>query len=181
MYRLFVAVDIPPEVKEELYRFSCGLPGARWVADDQFHLTLHFIGEVDGAVFRDIRDQLKDVRGDAVEMRLSGIGLFSSRKTPKVLWVGVQKNDALEMLRNRIGSALRKAGVQVERRKFAPHITLARLRNAPEEKLARFVAAHNLYSSRKFGIEDFKLYSSVLTSKGAFHNVEEVYHLGEKI
>ena len=111
-------------------------------------------------------------------MRLDGIGLFPPRKIAKVLWVGLQKNEELEILRNRIGSVLKRAGVEVEKRKFMPHITLARLRKPPMEKLATFVAAHNLYQSRTMRIENFKLYSSVLTSKGAVHTVEAVYSLG---
>ncbi len=179
MRRLFVAVDIPQDVKEELSRFCCGLPGARWVPDDQFHLTLHFIGEVDGTLYAEVREQLEDVRGELLEMRLGGVGLFPPRKIPKVLWVGLQKSEQLQLLRNRIGSSLRRAGVKVEKRKFAPHITLARLRNTPREKLILFVAAHNLYRSRIMSIDNFKLYSSVLTSKGAVHTIEEVYPLGE--
>jgi 2'-5' RNA ligase len=180
MSRLFVALDISQDVKEELTRFCCGLPGARWVPGDQFHLTLHFIGEVDGAVFRDVRDLLADVRGNALETRLAGVGLFPPRKIPKVLWVGVDTNEQLEMLRNRIGSLLMRAGVEVEKRKFMPHITLARLRNTPMGRLARFLAAHNLYASRTMIIKNFKLYSSIVSSKGAVHTVEGVYPLGDQ-
>lgn len=185
MYRLFVAIDIPEDVKDELASFCYGIPGARWVSIDQFHLTLHFIGEVDGGAYNDIVSSLTELTNTIIaepksaelQLQLSGLGFFPPRKIPKVLWVGVEKNEALMLLRNRIGAALRRAGVQLEKRKFSPHITLARLRNSPRDKVAGFLAGHNLYKSKKFAVTDFKLYSSVLTRKGAAHTVEKVFQL----
>ena len=177
MYRLFVAVDVPEQVKIELASFAFGLPGAKWVPEDQFHITMHFIGEVDGGEFEDIRQTLSEVRGEEFEITLNGIGVFPPRKEPKVLWVGVDKSDELQQLRNRVGSALKRAGVELERRKFSPHLTLARLKKTPSGKLAMFMGGHNLYRSSVIKVKEFTLYSSVLTSKGAIHNVEEVYRL----
>lgn len=109
MYRLFTAIDLPATVKAELTALCCGLPGAKWVAPEQMHLTLRFIGEVDGGIFRDI----------------SGL-------------------------------------VKPEPRKFAPHITLARLQQPPRERLGRFLAGNGLYASEPFTVAGFALYSSVL-------------------
>ncbi len=177
MIRLFVALDLPQETRDELGSFCYGVPGARWLSDDQFHLTLHFIGDVDGALYGDICESLDDVRSENLHIRLSGLGFFSQRKEPKVLWVGLERNEALVQLRNRIGAGLKRAGVELERRKFSPHITVARLRNSPKSKLMTFVAAHNLYKSSNVEISEFKLYSSVLTSNGAIHSVEEEFKL----
>ena len=60
MYRLFVAIDLPPDIVAQLQGLCCGVPGARWVQPEQMHLTLRFIGEVDGGVFRDIKEGLAD-------------------------------------------------------------------------------------------------------------------------
>ncbi len=141
-------------------------------------LTLHFIGAVDGGIYEDICESLADLKGDEFELKLSGIGFFPPRKAPQVLWVGVEKNEYLVQLRNRIGSALRRSGVELEKRKFSPHITVARLRNSPPKKLATFLVAHNLYKSTSIKISKFKLYSSVLTQNGAMHAVEAEYMLG---
>lgn len=177
MVRLFVAIDLPKEVRRDLSFLCCGLPGARWVPEEQIHLTLRFIGEVDGAVFQDIKAGLEDVKHAPFPMRLQGLGFFPPRKSPRVLWAGIEKNDALVQLRNRAEAVLVRCGLAPETRKFAPHVTLARLTNTPVGRLANFLAGNGLYATEPFMVDAFHLYSSFLTSKGAFHQVESSYGL----
>ena len=177
MYRLFVAIDLPPEIKKELGAISFGLPGARWVDADQLHLTLRFIGEVDGGLYRDIKEMLATVTMVPFALRLQGLGHFPPRKRPRVLWVGIEANDLLMRLRGRIESTLIRGGLEPEGRKYSPHITIARLQDTPVVKVGDFIAANGLFATTAFTVRDFLLYSSKLTPKGAIHTVEASYPL----
>jgi 2'-5' RNA ligase len=175
--RLFVAIDLPEGVKERLAAIATGLPGARWVAAEQLHLTLRFIGEVEGSVVHDIRDVLDEVVRAPFDLQLQGVGFFPPRKKPRVVWVGVEKNKELIQLRNRIESGLTRIGLEPEGRKFAPHITLARLKNTPASRVGRFLEEYSLLYAPPFRVREFRLYSSVLSERGAKHFVEQVYPL----
>lgn len=175
--RLFVAIELPEWVKAELSSLSFGLPNANWVPDDQLHLTLRFIGEVDRFQFEEIATALTEVQLDPFDLVLEGVGTFPPRGTPKVLWVGLEKSEPLQQLHRRVDSALHQAGVPPEGRKFSPHITLARLKDAPMSRLGPFLTGHALFKLEPFEIEEFHLFSSKLTPKGAIHTLEQTYSL----
>ncbi len=178
MQRLFTAIDLPEPVKEGLTEICCGLPGARWVEPAQLHLTLRFIGEVDGAAFREIREALAEIALPPFPMRLQGLGYFPPRKTPRVLWVGIeQPNDPLGQLRRRIEATIVRLGLEPEHRKFAPHITVARLKETPMPRLAKFLAGNGLFATAPWEATTFHLYSSTLSAKGAIHTIEASYPL----
>ena len=177
MPRLFVAVDLPESMKKNLESMSFGIPGAKWVAPEQMHLTVRFIGDVDGALFHDIQKTLTDVVFSSFSLQLRGVGHFPPRGAPRVIWVGLETSEPLQALRKKIDTALVKIGVEPERRKFSPHITLARLKNTPIQKIANFLAGNGLFRQEPFQVENFKLYSSTLTRKGAIHTVERIYSL----
>jgi 2'-5' RNA ligase len=178
MPRLFIAVDLPDSIKENLEAMSFGLPGAKWVDVQQIHLTVRFIGEVDGVLFHDIKNALHEVSIAAFDLQLKGVGYFPPRGTPRVLWAGLEKSEPLQLLRKKIDSALFRIRVKPEGRKFSPHITIARLKNSPVQKIANFLAGNGLFSQEPFQVADFKLYSSTLSPKGAYHKVERIYPLG---
>lgn len=175
--RLFVAIDLPEDIKKELSILSCGVPGAKWVAQDQLHLTLRFIGEVDGIVFSRVRDILDTIKAEAFSLRLKEFGCFPPRKEPRVLWIGIEPKDPVIALRNRIETALIRSGLEPEGRKYSPHITIARLEGTPLSRLTNFMAGNNLYASPTFPVKSFYLYSSKLTAKGAIHTQEASYPL----
>jgi len=177
MYRLFVAIDLPPEIAAQLQELCCGVPGARWVQPEQMHLTLRFIGEVDGGVFRDIKEGLAEITAPSFLLQVKGLGFFPPRKTPRVLWAGIAPVEAVSGLRNRIENLLVGMGLGPEGRKYSPHITLARLHGTPLARLGRFLAGNNLFATPEFPVSEFHLYSSELTSRGAFHVVEASYPL----
>lgn len=177
MYRLFVAIDFPEQIKQAIGRLAFGLPGAKWVPEDQIHLTLRFVGEVQGDVFKDLREDLHAVRAEPLNIQLRGLGYFPPRKTPRVLWIGLEKNDALAALRNKVESVAVKNGLEPEVRKFSPHVTIARLKDTPLQRLTNFLAGNNLFALPAFYVSDFHLYSSMLTPKGAIHTVEQTYQL----
>src|SRR5271154_3617190 len=129
MLRLFVGIEFPPELKLRLSQISgLGVSGARWVAPGNFHLTLRFIGEIGEDVATDVDEALADIRARRFTLQLAGTGVFGGNK-PHTLWVGAERDPQLARLRDKIELALIRVGLEPEVRKFAPHVTLARLRN----------------------------------------------------
>jgi 2'-5' RNA ligase len=181
MYRLFVSVELPDAVKQQLVAMCAGVPGARWVEPDQLHLTLRFIGEVDGAVFDDVLNALALVEADAFSMSLKGVGHFPPRGDPRVLWAGIEKSEELMALHNKVESVLVRADLPPERRKFHPHVTLARLNHTPVSKVGAFLAHHALFRTPPFPVTSFHLFSSNLTAKHAVHREEASYPLRERL
>ncbi len=179
--RLFVAVDLPDDLADDLTRFQAGMPGARWTDPDQMHLTLRFVGEVDGLVFRDVLGGLEEISAPPFTASLAGFGHFPPRGQPKALWAGVDAGalEPLRELKRAVDRAVRVPGVEPERRKYVPHITIARLDGTPTERVARFLAANSLYRSEPFTVDAFHLYSSKLHHSGAVHTLEASYSLDE--
>ena len=178
MSRLFVALDLPYDIKESLEPLSRGLGDVRWLTPDQQHLTLRFIGELDNGRLNEVAEALALVAGVPFELRLKGLGHFPPRGEPRVLWVGVEKNGELTRLKRRIDRALAQAGLPPEGRKFAPHVTIARIRGSLSPvRLGTYLMRHSLYRSERFAVSGFQLYSSWLKSDGAEHHVEASYEL----
>ncbi len=177
MPRLFVAIDPTAPVRDALARLSHGVPGAKWVAPEQFHLTLRFIGEVEGGLYDEIVEALGDVEAPAFRLALVGVGHFPPRGAPRVLWAGVNDGAAPGRLHDRIEARLRQLGVAPDRRGFAPHVTLARLKQAPLARVRDYLALHGAFATQDFPVTEFHLYSSHLGAAGAVHRVEASYPL----
>src|ERR1700688_1289427 len=135
MLRLFVGIALPPELKLRLSLLASGVPGARWVDPGNYHLTLRFIGEIDEGTASDVDAALLPIRAKPFAVTLAGVGRFGDR----MLWVGVEKSPPLVHLRDKVGSALVRLGLAPETRRYAPHVSLARLRNASEAKLQEYL------------------------------------------
>lgn len=176
MIRLFVALELPEAVRTRLAMLAGGVPGAKWQREGQMHLTLRFIGEVDERMAHDIDEALATVRAPGFTLELAGVGDFGGRE-PHALWAAVRPNDALIHLEKKVESALVRVGLEAETRKYTPHVTLARLRNAPRAKVAEFIAHHSLFASGPIAIGHFTLYSSHLGSGGSVYRVENTYPL----
>jgi 2'-5' RNA ligase len=176
MIRLFVALELPETVRDRLVGLQGGVPGARWAHDDQLHLTLRFIGDVTEDVGHDVDDALSSIRAPGFELELSGVGEFGG-KNPRALWAGVRANGALVHLQKKIETALQRIGLEAETRKFSPHVTLARMRGAPREKVMQFLSEYGLFASGPFRIERFVLFSSHQGSGGSVYHAERVYPL----
>jgi len=177
--RLFVAIAILPALRAELVRLQNGVPGARWVEPENFHLTLRFIGQVDNAHATDIDDQLARISTHAFELAIKGVGHFMEGGRPSVLFAAIENNPALEALQRRVESACARGGVPPERKRFNPHIKLARFSGRQEagHHLAQFMASHSLFHPEPFEVEHFALYSSVTRPEGAIYRVEAEYPL----
>ena len=175
--RLFVALSIPESVAQSLMLLQGGVPGARWQAREQLHLTLRFIGEIEGHDMDAIDDMLASLMAPDFTLQLHGVGQFGNTQ-PHSLFAGVKPNPALEHLQRKIDTAIRRVGQPQDAHKFTPHVTLARLRHPDTEKMVEWLTYHALYTSAEFPVEAFQLYSSRLTSDGSIYAVEEDYPLG---
>jgi 2'-5' RNA ligase len=175
--RLFVALDLPPEVRTRLGRLATGLPGARWLPPENYHLPLRFLGEVPGHRAEELDDGLAALRGKRFELRLSGVGVLEKAGRAQALWAGVERNPQLEHLQAKIETAIQRVGFEPERRRFMPHITLARLDNSPPGKLAEWIQAHNLLRADPVAVEHFTLFSSLLGKESPVYTAEVEYQL----
>ena len=169
MFRLFVGIMLPPDVRASLSRLCCGLAGAKWVDPDSLHLTLRFIGEVGGGFAEDIDAALQQVDAPAFTLMLTGIDCFESGGKAHTLWTGVGKQPLLSHLRDKVESALVRAGCEPERRKFKPHVTLARLRGGESARLGAFMQQYNNVAVGPFPVDSFTLFRSHLGSERAHY------------
>ncbi|MEN3975631.1 RNA 2',3'-cyclic phosphodiesterase [Emcibacter sp. SYSU 3D8] len=174
MLRLFVALPLPPEVRSRLIGLMGGVNGARWQTDDQLHLTLRFIGEVDEARAEDIDSALRAINFAPFQVSLQGTGLFGDIRKPRMLWAGVGPEAPLAHLAQKIDTAMVRIGLPAEQRKFMPHVTLARFKG-PSGRVDRFLAAHDQLWSQPWNVARFTLFRSHLAHSGAIYEALATY------
>jgi 2'-5' RNA ligase len=177
MIRLFVALALPEGVREQLAALAGGLQGARWTPPENYHLTLRFIGEVETWRAEELDDALAAIRARPFALSLAGVGVFEKAGRAHALWVGAEKSDAITHLQAKVETALQRAGLTPERRRFAPHVTLGRVDRVPTEKLVAWVQAHNLFRAEAVTVEHFTLYSSRLGKEASVYTPEVDYEL----
>lgn len=166
MHRLFVALRPPPPVRALLLDCMEGLPGARWQDDEQLHVTLRYIGEVERPVAEDVAVALGNVTAPPLKLTIAGVGCFDGKRRERALWAGVAPRDDITALHHKLDRALARIGLAAEGRAYLPHITLARLRRdaAPVDG---WLAAHAGLSSAPFEATHFTLFESHLGHEGA--------------
>jgi 2'-5' RNA ligase len=179
MIRLFAAIALPDEAAGDLARHQNGLREARWRTAEQLHLTLRFIGEVDEPRAADIASELEKAVVEPFQLELSGVGAFGEGHQVRALWAGVADNPALDRLAGRCESAARRAGCAPETRNFAPHVTLAYLKNPDPAQVGEWISEHNLLKTDPFSVLRFGLYSSWPGENGSRYELERFYRLGD--
>lgn len=162
MFRLFVGIALPEDVRVRLGILCAGVPGARWVEPECLHLTLRFIGEVAGGLAEDIDAALHRLSAPSFELVLSGVDSFQSGGRVHTLWAGVGKEPLLVHLHDKVESALVRAGCEPERRKFKPHVSLARFRNPEPARIGAFIQHHSRLAVGPFPVGAFTLFRSHL-------------------
>ena len=178
MHRLFVAIRPSRALRETLRAAMGGILHARWQTDEQLHLTLRFIGEVDRPCAEDIAAALGAVRHPCFEMALDSIGRFERKGRIEALWAGVTPHDPLRSLHKKIDQTLIRIGLAPESRAYLPHITLARFSRGAAPIGPVDLAGHGLRSPPA-GITEFRLYESDLGGQGASYSVAARYPLAE--
>jgi len=170
--RLFVALELPPAMRDILLAAMGGVAGARWQRDDQLHLTLRFIGEVDRHGAADIAAALAAVRMAPLELQLARIGSFVHRGRVDSIWAGVTPEDDVAALAKHINEAVARVGIAAESRAFVPHVTLARLGRHAGNAAA---ILETIFPATVFEFNHFALWESRLGSDGAEYAVLERY------
>jgi 2'-5' RNA ligase len=179
MPRLFTGLEIPPSVAQTLSVMRGGLPGARWIDPENYHLTLRFIGDIDDALAHEIAGILGRVRRGGFELRLDGLTSFGGRK-PRALVASVATNPALMELQAEHERILQRLGLEAEGRKYTPHVTLARLRDTSSWDVADYLGARGLHRSAPIQVSRFVLFSSRTSVGGGPYIVEADYPLSER-
>ena len=177
MIRLFVGIALPSVLRERLAILSSGLPGARWITPESMHLTLRFIGDVEEQVVDDINLALSAIGGPAFSFLISGIETFGRGHRTHTLWARVDACLAMLALQAKIEQAMIRAGLEPERRKYTPHITLARIKGAQAPKVVNWLEANGGLTAGPGAVTAFTLYRSHLGVGGAHYEVLSDYPL----
>ena len=174
MPRLFTGLEIPPEIAQILSMLRGGLPGARWIDSKNYHVTLRFIGDIDDSLAREVASLLGRVRRVPFELRLDGIASFGGKK-PRAVVATVAPSPALIEAQAEQERLMQRIGLEPEGRKYTPHVTLARLRDASSRDVAEYLAAHGLFRAPPFRVSGFALFSSRASVGGGPYVVEASY------
>lgn len=176
MPRLFTAIELPPEQRMRLTGLRGGLRGARWIEPENYHITLRFIGDVDDRTADEVADALDRVRARDVRIRLKGLGSFGSKK-PHSVWARVEPDPALMELQAEHERLVQRVGLEPERRRFTPHVTVARLKGVSAVDVASWLAVRGDFEAPAFFAPRFVLMSSKASVGGGPYVVEESYAL----
>jgi 2'-5' RNA ligase len=177
MPRLFTGLELPEVVVGQLALLRGGVVGARWLEPEDYHITLRFVGDVDGDVARDVADTLSDICRPEAPIRFEGLSWFGGDK-PRAIVAKVKADPALVDLQAEQERRLRRIGIEPETRKYTPHVTLARLRGAGQTAVASYLAERGALVADAFTAERFVLYSAREGSGGGPYIVEAAYPLG---
>ncbi len=176
MPRLFVGLEIPEDIRQRLARLTAPLPGAKWVDNRNYHVTLRFAGDIDNLTAREFVDQLARIDIRCFSMRLKGLGSFGGAD-PRAIWAGVEAGTELDELARATERAARLAGLKPENRAFVPHVTLARLKHSRDDAVARLLGRHATFRSADIFVGRFVLYSSKPGVGGGPYVIEDTFPL----
>lgn len=171
--RLFVAIDLPEAVQDQLAQLQGDLGVGRIVPVENLHITLAFLDDQDAPTATALHQALADIQLPGFDLRIAGVDVFD-RRAPKLVFAGVEKSAPLVALRDKVRSAAQAADIDLRRERFRPHVTLARFRKEMPvqdlDRLGLFLETHGDLSMPAFAVEGFALYRSILREDGAIHD-----------
>lgn len=177
MHRLFVAIRPPEPIRDLLVDAMDQSADFRWQDDEQLHITLRFVGEVDRPAADDLADSLGLIRAPPLELRIAGVGRFE-RRNSGALWAGVEPKPPLAALAAKAERACQSIGLAPERRAFHPHVTLARWKGRRTREVHDFLERRAGLASPPFAVDRFILFESHLSRHGAHYEEVAAYPLG---
>ncbi|NSL20429.1 RNA 2',3'-cyclic phosphodiesterase [Agrobacterium tumefaciens] len=178
MPRLFIALEIPRNAAMSLSLLRGGLPGARWIDVENYHITLRFIGDIDGRTADEVVDRLDRIDRPEFQLSLNGMGSFGSKK-PHSIWAGVSPSPEMNALQAEVERICQRIGLPPDPRKFMPHVTLARLRSSRLDDVVQYLSGRGNFRTSAFTVGRFVLMSSKESVGGGPYIVEEVFPLHE--
>lgn len=176
--RLFFGLELPGPVKQRLLSIQQPVAGARWQREDQLHLTLAFLGDVEAQQLPDIREAARNLAVEPFDLTVSGVGCFGHPDHPKNLWAGVQPMEKLAELHDALNQRLASCGFVQEKRTFRPHITLSRFKKesgSVRELLREYQSVH----AGTFSVDRLALFESVRGEQGSVYRIIESFPLAE--
>jgi 2'-5' RNA ligase len=176
--RLFTGLEVPSNIAAELATLRGGISGARWIAVENYHFTLRFIGDIDERMAGEAADVLGEIRRPSLIVTIDGLGWFGADR-PRAIIARIRPTAPLVELQADQERRLRRIGLEPETRKFSPHITLARLRSGSPHAVADYLSARGYFSARQFEAKRFVLFSARDSTGGGPYLVEAAYGLGE--
>jgi RNA 2',3'-cyclic 3'-phosphodiesterase len=176
MPRLFTGLEVPEDIGHTLSTLRGGLPGARWIDPENYHVTLRFIGDIDGVAANEVASLLFSVKRKPFEVKLQGLSSFGGKK-PRAVVAAVAPCRPLMELQAELERLMQRVGLDPEGRKFTPHVTLARLRDASNQDVADYLSVRGYFPSRSFTVDRFVLFSSRASVGGGPYIVEDAYSL----
>jgi 2'-5' RNA ligase len=177
MPRLFTGIELPPDIASRLSLLRGGLAGARWIDEENYHLTLRFIGDVDMVVAEAVAESLAEVERRPFPVHIESVGVLGTRKHRAIV-ARVAPSPPLMELQAEHERRMQRIGLAPEGRKFTPHVTLARLRDGNANDIAEYLSARGGFFVRPFPVHRFVLFSSRNSVGGGPYVVEEAYDLG---
>ncbi|MDO1583990.1 RNA 2',3'-cyclic phosphodiesterase [Rhizobium oryzicola] len=180
MPRLFTALEIPRNAALSLSLLRGGLPGARWIDVENYHITLRFIGDVDGRTADEVVNRLDRIDREEFQISLTGIGSFGSKK-PHSVWAGVSPSPAMNALQGEIERICQRIGLPPDPRRFTPHVTLARLKSSRLDDVVEYLSSRGNFHTMPFTVSRFVLLSSKESVGGGPYLTEEVFPLSEPV
>lgn len=178
--RLFIAIPLPEDVKQQLQDLQQPIDGVRWQNKAQMHLTLKFLGDTPGEQFQELIPTLEEVEAEPFSITLKEFGYFPKGKYPRVLWAGVEENNTLMELQQKVEKACSVVGFEQENRPFTPHVTIGRVNDGSKNDVMSFINQHKQFEVAGVPVESFVLYESKLHPDGAKHKKAKVIHLQQK-
>ena len=176
MPRLFTGLEIPADIGQTLSNLRGGLPGARWIDPENYHVTLRFIGDIDGMYANEVASMLYRVNRKPFEVKLRGLTSFGGKK-PRAVVADIEPSKPLIELQAELERMMQRIGLDPEGRKFTPHVTLARLHDASSWDVADYLSVRGYFPSRVFTADRFVLFSSRASTGGGPYVVEDSYDL----
>jgi RNA 2',3'-cyclic 3'-phosphodiesterase len=177
MHRLFVAIRPPEPIRDLLIDAMDDSADFRWQDEEQLHITLRFVGEVERPIAEDLAAALGGVRATSFELRVAGVGRFEQR-SGGALWAGVEPKRQLAVLAAKVERICQQVGLEPERRAFHPHITLARWRGRRAHEARDYIERRAGLSSPPWEVDRFILFESRLSRHGAHYEGVAEYPLG---
>lgn len=178
MKRTFIAVKIPVESELDLmlnkFRKVLENEKIKWVKPDNFHITLYFLGNTEEKLIDPISKEIMNItnKNHSFSLTLSGVGVFKSIYSPKVLWIGIEDYFQLRNIKNDIDRSLESFGFVSDNREFKPHLTFGRPKWILEKnKLKDLLIRYQNQFFQKTEVKEIIFFESKLTKKGPVYNI----------